>query len=98
MTKKTEEYVIVRSVNAGCFAGVLVNRLEGEVVLDQCRRLWYWDGAASLSELAITGPSRPNNCRFPVVTNGHLIRNVEEVIPVTGLARQAIEQVPVWRG
>ena len=29
-----------------------------EVELKNCRRIWYWNGAASLSELALSGVKR----------------------------------------
>lgn len=90
-------YVIVRTQNAGCFAGLLVSREGGEAVLDQCRRLWYWAGAASLSQLAVEGTSQPNRCKFPPHTDAHCVREVIEVIPVTERGRASIEGVPVWR-
>ena len=59
------EYVIVRTYSAGVFAGYLEKRNGQEVILRQARRIWYWDGAASLSQLAEEGTKRPENCKFP---------------------------------
>src|SRR3990172_2053206 len=65
--KMTEnEYVIVRTYSAGVFAGELKERQGKEVSLTNARRLWFWAGAASLSELAQRGTSRPDKCKFPV--------------------------------
>ena len=50
---KKKRYVIVRTHSAGVFAGNLLSRKGKEVVLTNARRLWYWIGAASLSELAV---------------------------------------------
>jgi hypothetical protein len=97
MTKKSEEYVIVRSQNAGVFAGLLQSRNDSEVVLNDCRRLWYWAGAASLSQLAMDGTSKPTQCKFPVMTQGHTVLQVIEVIPVTEKARKSIQGVAVWQ-
>jgi hypothetical protein len=89
--------VIVRSSPAGAFYGVIVKREGTEVSLTGARRLWYWDGAASLSELATEGPAKPLNCKFPAPTEGeHLILDVCEVIPVTDRAAVAIDAVPAW--
>jgi hypothetical protein len=64
--KYAKPYVIVRTYSAGVFAGTLESRKGKEVVLTGVRRLWYWAGAASLSQLAMTGPSKPESCKFPV--------------------------------
>jgi hypothetical protein len=89
-------YVIVRTYSAGVFAGTLVSRTGQEVVLRDARRLWYWRGAASLSELAVRGTSRPAECKFPaVVPRVELLQSVE-ILDVTPEARTSIESVPVW--
>src|SRR5574343_1453704 len=56
------KYVIVRTYSAGCHAGTLADRDGREGVLTGARRLWRWAGAASLSEMANRGTSRPNDC------------------------------------
>jgi hypothetical protein len=96
-------FVIIRTENAGCFAGELAdgNRFETngenrEVILRDARRLWYWDGAASLSQLAVDGTSKPDKCRFPTPVPSVLLTQVIEVIECTEQARQSIHDVPVW--
>ena len=64
--KKAMKYVIVRTHSAGVFAGLLESRKGQEVVMRQARRLWYWQGAASLSQLAMEGVTAPDECKFPV--------------------------------
>ena len=55
-TKKSDKkYVIVRTYSAGVFAGTLESKEGKEVILSNARRLWYWKGAASLSQLAMEG-------------------------------------------
>ena len=51
--EKVGKYVIVRTYSAGVFSGNLKSRNGQEVVLTNARRLWYWAGAASLSQLAV---------------------------------------------
>lgn len=43
------KYVICRTHSAGVFAGYLESRTGQEVVMRYARRIFYWDGAASLS-------------------------------------------------
>ena len=50
---KEEKYVIVRTYSAGVFAGYLISQKGKEVTLTDARRIWFWSGAASLSQLAI---------------------------------------------
>jgi hypothetical protein len=89
--------VIIRADRAGAFYGELVERNGTEVKLANCRRLWYWDGAASLSQLALNGTSKPNNCKFTVVVPEIEILGVIEVIPCSDKAIQSIEGVKVWK-
>lgn len=97
MSKSKCNFVIVRTYTAGCFFGNLVRKTGKEVALSDCRRLWYWAGAASLSQLAVEGTSKPESCKFPVAVPGPMIlTEAIEVIPVTDKARKSIEAVPVW--
>jgi hypothetical protein len=91
-----ERYVLVRTYSAGVFAGVLESRNGREVVMRNARRIWYWDGAASLSELAQRGTSKPNRCKFPMAVDRVELLEAIEIIDVTADARQSIEGVPVW--
>ena len=90
-------YVIVRTSSAGVFAGYLSKRKGREVVLKNARRIWYWDGAASLSELAVHGTAKPNNCKFPcAVGNVELLQGIE-ILECTKKAQKSIESVPEWK-
>lgn len=88
--------VIVRGDRSGVFFGTLAEREGSEVRLTQCRRLWYWDGAASVSQLAVDGTKAPANCKFTVAVAEIEILDAIEVIPATGKAAESIESVPVW--
>ena len=88
---------IIRSHGAGVFFGE-VNKVEGSTVtLTNARRLWYWDGAASLSQLAQEGTSKPNNCKFPVAVDEVTVFNVLEILSVTDKAAKSIDGVKIWK-
>ena len=91
------KYVIARSYHAGVFAGNFVSRNGQEVVLENARRLWYWAGAASLSQLAIDGTSKPNQCKFPEAVSRVELLEVIEILDVTDKAKASIEGVKPWR-
>lgn len=94
---KKKKYVIVRAQSAGVFAGELESEEGQAVVLTSARRLWYWTGAASLSQMAVTGTSKPGSCKFPVAVPRVKLYQVIEVLDVTDYARKSIEEVPEWR-
>lgn len=90
------KYVIVRTYSAGVFAGELESRNGQEVVMRNARRIWYWDGAASLSELATEGTSKPHNCKFPCEVDRVELLQAIEILDVTEKARESIKGVKVW--
>lgn len=90
------KYVIVRADRAGVFAGILAEKDGTEVVLKDCRRIWYWNGAASLSQLAVDGVSRPDNCKFSKIVDEICVTGVIEIIPTTEKAEKCIREVRTW--
>lgn len=96
MNKSELKYVIVRTYSAGVFAGYLESRKDREVVMKEARRIWYWSGAASLSQLAMEGTKDPKNCKFPCVVDRVELLEAIEILDVTEKAKKSIAAVPVW--
>ena len=92
-----EDYVIVRTYSAGVFMGHLHSRNGQEVVLHDASRLWYWSGAASLSQMAVEGVSNPSACKFPVAVPEVTLLQVIEIIPCSKKAVKSIKGVPIWK-
>ncbi len=90
-------YCMVRTYSAGVFAGTLVTLVGKEALLHDARRIWYWSGAASLSQLAVDGTSNPKECKFPVAVPEVCLTEVIEIIPISAKARKSIEEVPIWQ-
>ena len=98
--EKQKKYVLVRTYSMGVFAGELGHEsTETLKVLYNARRIWYWSGAASLSQLATDGTKDPGGCKFPCeVSRVELTSpNGFEVLDVTDRARESISSVPVWQ-
>ena len=93
---KTGDYMVVRTRDAGVFAGYFESKTGDEVTLTKARRIWYWAGAASLSQLAMEGTSKPEDCKFPCAVERVILLGAIEIIPATEAARKSIEGVPVW--
>lgn len=93
----TEDYVLVRTYSAGVHAGHLVRRVGQEVELKNSRRIWYWDGAASLSQLALDGVTKPQNCKFAMTLPKIILTQAIEIIPCSTKAQKIIQEVAVWK-
>lgn len=87
----------MRGDRSGVFFGTLAEKDGQEVRLEKCRRLWYWDGAASISQLAVDGVSAPDNCKFTVTVDEIEILDAIEIIPCTDKANESIEGVREWK-
>jgi hypothetical protein len=90
------KYVIVRTQSAGVFAGNLESKNGQEVVMTNARRLWYWAGAASLSQLAMEGTSKPKECKFPCAVDRVELLQAIEILDMTDKAKESIVSVPTW--
>jgi len=90
-------YVIARTYSAGVHAGYLESRNGKEAVIRKSRRIWYWEGAASLSQLAMSGTSKPENCKFPEEIDKHELMETIEIIHCTEKGRISIQGVRIWK-
>lgn len=97
MSKKKAKYSIIRCNGAGVFMAQIVSRKGTGAKLKDSRRLWYWSGAASLSQLAVEGTKKPSECKFPVAMPEQEVMNIIEIIPMTDAAVESIKAVPVWK-
>ena len=95
--KKGLTYCIVRTYSAGVFAGYFDKNTKGkEGIVYNARRLWYWDGANSLSELANEGTAKPTTCKFPAEVEEVILKEIIEVLPCSEKARLNIANVKIW--
>lgn len=92
-----ERYCMVRSKSAGVFAGTVKKLKGGKALLTNARRIWYWAGAASLSQLATEGTSKPKDCKFPAPVAEVLLHEVIEIVPITDEAAASIASVKPWK-
>lgn len=97
MKNNYEGYYIVRCNRAGVFAGEIESREGQEVKMKNVRRLWYWNGACSLSELAKSGTKEPDNCKFTVTIDEIELLEAIEIIKCTEEAEKSIKGVKEWK-
>jgi len=96
-TNKTQDYYIIRARGAGVFFGNIKERTGGEITISNARRLWYWSGAASLSQLAVDGVANPNDCKFTVTVEELIVFDALEIIKCTDKAIQSINGTREWK-
>jgi hypothetical protein len=99
MTYPINKKVIIRTNRAGVFYGTLAeyDDTTRTAEIHQCRRIWYWEGACSLSQLAVDGTARPSNCKFTVTVGSIQVMEVIEIIPCSEKASKSIESVMTWK-
>ncbi len=90
-------FFIVRTFSAGVFFGHIEKREGKEVEMSNARRLWYWKGAASLSQLAMEGVKYPSSCKFPIPVDRVVLTEVIEILDCTETAIKSIHGVPIWK-
>ena len=94
------EYVIIRGRDSGVHAGELasIDHATKSCVLHNARRIWYWSGAATLSQLAMEGAKNVKDCKFAVsVPVQEIVGDVCEVIRCSPAAEAMIRGCPEWR-
>ena len=89
--------VIIRGINSGVFFGTLAEKNGSEVRLHDCRRLWYWEGAASISQIAVEGVKEPDACKFTVSVPDIIITDAVEIIACSDYAVDNISGVKEWK-
>ena len=89
-------YVIIRTYSAGVHAGYLKEKDGKMCTLINSRRIHYWEGAASLSQMAMEGVNKPDNCRFPCEVGILELTEAIEYLYCTEKAKLSIQGVKVW--
>jgi hypothetical protein len=92
---------MVRSYAAGVFYGEIISEkheVSGLVVeMKNARRVWYWSGACSLSQLSINGTIKPSDCKFPEAVPYVKLMNVVEILDITDQALISLNGVKIWK-
>lgn len=92
-----EKPVLIRAYGSGVLVGTLKEvSTDGRAVkLANCRRVHYWEGAASCSQIANDGVT--GRSRIAQVTPTHFVTDAIEIIPMTEKAEKNIMEAPVWQ-
>ena len=93
------EFKIVRTYSAGVFAGYIEEVSENgkRVVIRKAIRLHAWQGAASLSQMAMEGTNKPSGCRFAMAVDKVSVSECIELLDCTLQAQKSIEGAKSWK-
>lgn len=90
------QFVCIRTYSAGVHFGYLKSRKGKEVELINAIRVYYWDGACSLSELATNGSTKIAKCKYAVTVPHIVLTEAIEIIDVTEKAKEQMEGAKRW--
>lgn len=94
---KNQKYLI-RCDRAGVFYAEITSRNGSTYTLANCRRVHGWDGACSLSQLAVEGCTRTDgNNRWSIVVPSMTVLGVIEEIPVLPETAKKLDAMPIWK-
>lgn len=88
-------YVIIRTYSAGVHAGYLKEKEPGTMIVSlvKARRIWKWEGAFTLNEMASFGVEKPKKCRFSCPVE-QITLDAIEIIYTTSQGQKNIQGVP----
>jgi len=87
---------MIRSHSAGVFVGDIESEDGQTVVVTNCRWIWMWKGAATISELAQKGTTKPEECKFPAPVDRVKLFQVVQILDVTPEAEASLNSVKIW--
>lgn len=91
------QFYIVRTTNAGVFFGKIKEKSADEITMTEVRKIWHWEGACAVEQLAMDGTKRPDGCKFTVVVPEMTIANPIQIILCTEKATASLAGVAVWQ-
>ena len=91
------KYYIVRGQGSGVFFGQVRERNGQEVTLGNVRKLWYWDGACAVEQLAVDGVTNPSRCKFTVVVPEMVVTDAIQILPCSDKAAKILGEVKAWK-
>ena len=89
--------VMIRTFSAGVHFGTLRAKSNQQVILDDSRRVYSWQKAASLSQLAMEGSKSIEHCKIAMTVKELLLDRVIEVIPLTEIAINNLYGAKEWK-
>ncbi len=88
---------IVRTDRAGVFYGEIKSKTKNSITMTNVRKIFYWDGACAVEELALNGTSKPNNCKLTVIIPEMEIASPIQILPCSKNSVEILNAIPIWK-
>lgn len=94
------QWYIIRAERAGVFLAKIEHKDGSTIICKSMRRLYYWEGALDVTQIAANGVTKPNSCKFSSQLGDNdksIIENLIEAHPASEEAVKSIKSVPEWK-
>ena len=92
-------FYIIRCYGAGVFFAKVKehDKANKTITLENARKIFYWDGAAAIEQLAMEGTKKPDNCKITMEVPEMVCADPIQIIPCTKEAVENIGAVKTWK-
>ena len=90
-------YSIIRSDRFGVYFAEIKEQNDNTIVLKNARNIHYWNGAASVLQLATDPTNLRSNTLITMSVDTLSITDNVMVIPCTKVAEDFLKEFPVWK-
>lgn len=93
--ENTDKYYVVRTDRAGVFFGRIKENKGTSIVMNDVRKIHYWEGAAAVEQIATDGVNKKS--RLTVVISEMEIAAPIQIIPCTDKAAACLNSFVEWK-
>jgi hypothetical protein len=97
MTYLIGKKIIARIDRAGVFHGTLAAKDAETTTMTDVRRIYYWRGALSVTDMSVTGVKAGSKVTVPAKRVEFETAKVIELIECTDKASKSIESIEPWK-
>lgn len=87
--------VIIRGDRSGVFFGTLKSLNGQSAELEDCRKIWRWEGAKSVEQISIDGVH--SDSRITQKVSNLIICDVIQILECTEMSISKIENILEWK-
>ena len=93
----SEQFYIVRADRAGVFFGKVKSKDANSVIMTEVRKIFYWEGASAVEQIATDGVSKPNDCKLTVIVDEMEIFTPIQIIPCSKKSILSLQAIREWK-
>jgi hypothetical protein len=96
MKEFINEKCIIRSKEAGVFFGTVKEIKSDSVLLENARKIYYWEGANCVEEISTSGVFQDSS-KITVEVSSILIFGVCQILKCTEMSIKCLEECKQWK-